>query len=515
MIIAPKVLKKTSFGAAILNFFVLLQPQNYYEMVDNKHIIGRRYEKELLNKVLQSGKAELIAIYGRRRVGKTYLVKQFFNNTFDFAFTGTFETSKSVQLSLFQQEINRYAHTSTSAQKNWFDAFEQLRQYLSSLKKDQIIIFIDELPWMDTPKSNFLQAFAYFWNTWASTQPSIKLIVCGSATTWMLSNLIGDKGGLYGRVTQSIHLSPFNLKETEDFLLYKKINWSRYQITETYMILGGIPFYLDMLRQDLPFNQNIDNLFFKENAPLKTEYDFLFRSLFKESTIYRKIVETLSTRRKGLTLSQIKEALKLTDGGYLTKIMDNLTSCDFIRRYSAFGKRGKDTLYQLTDLFSLFHLQYVEKNNGQDEHFWNNMQDNPSRYAWSGYAFEQVCLHHIQQIKNALGISGILSKVCSWTCESQIDKDGNQWNGTQIDLIIERRDNVINLCEMKFSKEEYTISKEYDQHLRERQSTFQHLTRTKNAIHLTFVTTFGLKQNLYSGNIQQVVTLNHLFSENL
>lgn len=480
-------------------------------MAEDFHIIGRQREQQMLAEYCESGKAELIAVYGRRRVGKTFLVRRFFHDDFDFYFTGSFETPRTIQLKLFKGELERYSGQKRKKPADWFEAFEQLRDYLSSLQKDRIVVFLDELPWMDTPKSNFLQAFSYFWNSWASTQPKIKLVVCGSATTWMLSKLIGDKGGMHGRVNRQIYLRPFNLAETEAFLQQKGIIWNRYQITETYMTMGGIPYYIDMLEPSLPFNENIDNLFFVEGAALRTEYNFIFRSLFKDSQIYRAIVEALSKKSIGMTQNDIAEAIHSEQNGTLSDALTNLCKCDFLRTYRAFGKKQKEQMYQLVDLYSLFYLKFVEPTGSQDEHFWSNMQDTGERRSWEGYAFEQVCLHHIPQIKDKLRIGGILSEACSWQCRPYVDEEGNKHKGAQIDLLIDRRDDVIDICEMKFANHDYVITADYDQRLRERMATFRYLTGTKKALHTILVTTYGLAKNKYSGNIQQVVTLDDLF----
>ena len=479
--------------------------------MENNELIGRKNEREQFDDIYATKKPALVAVYGRRRVGKTFLVRQHFNNNFDFSFTGNYQMSRQGQLSLFNQELRRFSGQDYPLVKDWFSAFEQLRQYLSSLDNERLVLFFDELPWMETPKSNFIQAFSYFWNTWASTRQGLKLFVCGSSTTWMMENLIGDKGGLYGRVTHTIYLAPFTLGETEAYLHANGIRWNRYQMLETYMIMGGIPFYLEMLKPKLTFDQNIDNLFFAANAPLRMEYGFLFRSLFNDAQLYRQVVETIAKHSQGMTRLQIKEELGMADGGALTVVLENLVRCDFLRRYAAFGKSERNALYQLTDLFSLFHLRFVAANNGQDAQFWSNMRENPSRVAWRGYAFEQVCLHHIPQIKEAIGIKAVLSNVCSWSCPTFTDKDGNPWQGTQIDLLIDRRDQVINICEMKYANDVYIIDKDYEERLRRRLSTFQHLTRTRKALHLTFITTYGLSRNTHSGNVQTEVTMGDLF----
>ena len=484
-----------------LLFFLPSYKNKDCNMVDK--IIGRKVEQEILRQRVESGNPELIAIYGRRRIGKTFLVRQYFEDTFNFYSTGIYQGTKREQLGEFNRQLEYYSKRKWKLPKDWFDAFAQLREYLMSLGGNKpIVVFLDELPWMDTPKSRFIKAFEYFWNSYGATNNRLKFIVCGSATTWMRENVLSDKGGLYNRTTRSIYLAPFTLHETEKYLLSKGVNWNRYQIAECYMILGGTPLYLQMIERNLSLTQNVDNLFFVQNAPLGREYEFLLRSLFKEAVLHKQIIEILASKAMGMTRAEILKAAKIEDGGVITKALRNLCDCDFIRQYTAFGKSERGTIYQLTDLFTLFHLRYVKGYRGQDENHWQNMIDSPSRRAWSGYSFEQLCLHHIRQIKQKLGISGVQSDVSAW-----------KGNGGQIDLLIDRRDQIINLCEMKFSQGEYEITKQYDEHLRERMESFRSATKTRKALHQTFVTTYGVKRNMYSGNVQSEVILDDLFAE--
>ncbi len=471
-------------------------------------IIGRVDEQRILETCYKSDKAELIALYGRRRVGKTYLVKTYFKEKFDFYVTGIYEGTKAEQLRFFNKQLSDYSGVPYPQVDNWFDAFDQLKHYISNLKREKVVIFIAELPWLDTPRSRFIKAFELFWNSWAADQPRIKLIVCGSATTWMISHLLGNKGGLHNRVTRRIKLSPFSLAETEAYLKSQGIVWNRYQIAEAYMIMGGTPYYLQMLQKGYSLSQNIDYLFFSENAELRNEYGFLFRSLFNDSSIYRSTVELLSKKAKGMTRAEMMKTLKLPEGGTFSEVLENLCNCDFIRKYSAFGKKERDVLYQLTDLFTLFYLRFVKNSNGRDERLWSNMIDSPERRTWCGYSFEQLCLHHIQQIKNRLGISGIQSDVCSWTLPAN-----DEHKGAQIDLLIDRKDQIINLCEMKYSTGEYEITKRYNDEMQERRELFRSQTKTRKALHLTMVTTYGVKENPYSGMIQSQVIMDDLFKE--
>lgn len=470
-------------------------------------IVGREAERKLLQRYQESEKSELVALYGRRRVGKTYLIRCTFRDEFDFSFTGMYETSKSLQLRRFAKQLGV-----DETPKDWFEAFDLLRDHLIALKKKTVTVFLDELPWMDTRNSHFLEAFSMFWNTWPMGTSLLKLYVCGSSTSWMLNKFIGDKGGLYGRTSRTIYLRPFTLRETGQYLTtVKNFTLTHRQILDIYMIMGGIPYYLDMLDPELSVNRNIDELFFASNAPLRAEYEFLFRSLFSNSDRYRKVVEILSQKLKGMTRKEILETLK-SDGGSLSKVLEDLSACDFIRSYSAIGKKNKSCIYQLTDLFCLFHIRFVTNEREQDEHYWTNLPEG-MKNAWSGYAFEQVCLHHIPQIKNKLGISGVFSNVFSWNSGPFTDDDGTKWNGGQIDLLIDRRDDVINICEIKYSSEQYVITKDYEHHMMDRISLFRHCTHTRKSLVNTFITTYGVKKNIHSTSIQKEVTMDDLFKD--
>lgn len=472
-----------------------------------RSIIGRKNEISQLQRIAKSDKAELVAIYGRRRIGKTYLVREFFEDKFDFYATGIFEGKKRDELDAFCDMLRQRSKKPLPKISTWMEAFTCLRDYLSALKKKRIVVFLDELPWFDVPSGQFLKAFEWFWNSWGATRDNLKMIVCGSATTWMTDKFISGKGGLYNRTTERIYLAPFNLCETEALLKYNGINWSRAIILEAYMTFGGVPLYLSMLRKDLSLDANIDNLFFREGAPLRNEYNFLFRSLFKESEFYMKIIDTICKKNMGITRQEIVSQAKVGDNGNLTAALRNMIDCDFIRKYSGFGKKEREALFQLTDLSILFYKRFVENYNGKDEHHWTNTIDSPSRRAWTGIAFEQVCLLHIPQIKQALGISGVQTEVSSWRYA------GDEYTpGTQIDMLISRRDKVINLCEMKYSASKYEITSKYATELRERCSIFRSVTNTKNAIHLTLISPCGLKQNAHSSVADQVVTLEQLFA---
>ena len=362
---------------------------------------------------------------------------------------------------------------------------------------------------MDTPRSNFISGLEHFWNSWASARKDILIIACGSATSWIVNKLINNHGGLHNRLTNRILLQPFTLAECEQYSEANHLGLNRYQMVENYMIMGGIPFYWSLLKKDLSLAQNIDALFFStEVEGLTHEYEQLYASLFNNPEPYMNIVSALAKKSKGLSRDEISKFTNLRTGGELSKLLNELEWCGFIRKYSSIGKQSKDALYQLIDNFTLFHFQYIQANRNNDNHFWTNNIGSPLHRAWSGLAFERICLQHITQIKAALGISGVLSNVYSWRTEADEEKGIDK---AQIDLLIDRNDGIINLCEMKFSAQEYAITREEEMKLLRRRGNFIYATKTKKAIHITLVTPYGLRQNSHSGIAQNEITLNSLF----
>lgn len=475
--------------------------------METNAIIGRDHEIRQLDSCYNSGESEFIILYGRRRVGKTFLIRKHFEGKFDFALTGIHNGTKAVQLGNFTNALEEYSGKAQPLPKTWFEAFNQLKRHLLSLRKKRLLVFIDEMPWLDTKKSDFLSAFELFWNGWGASQSKLMLIVCGSATTWITDKIFANKGGLFNRATKRIYLKQFTLNETERYLKSRKIHWNRKTIAECYMIMGGIPFYLRQLSPDFTFSENIDAIFFKQRCALWDEYEHLYASLFNSPEPYLQIVEALSKKRKGLTRSEIAKSTKIADSGTLTKILKNLCGSDFIQAYTYFGSNKKNTLYRLTDFYTLFYNRFIKEHYGKDQNYWTRTLTSPAHNTWAGLAFENLCLQHISQIKKQLGISGILCESSSWFLKTEKGE-----HGAQIDLVIDRSDNVINLCEMKFANDEYEINRDDEEDLRHKVSAFQKHTKTRKALHLTMVTTYGMKRNIYSDIAQSQVTLEQLFT---
>ena len=475
-------------------------------MIEN--IIGRKEEKELLARIWQSRQSEFVAVCGRRRIGKTFLVREYFEEQMVFQVSGIANGNTNEQLKNFYYTLRRYDSTVSEIPKDWIDAFELLIRYLSALTLERKVVFLDELPWMDTLGGNFIAALEHFWNGWASTRRDIVLIVCGSATSWMMDKLINNHGGLYGRLTHRIMLKAFSLGEAEQFLQAKGVHLSRYEVTETYMVLGGIPYYLNMLDYRMSLAQNVDRLLFNPNGELYNEFDMLYRSLFSHSEVYVKVVECLNNRGYGMTRSEIVEATGLKSGKMLTTVLANLESCGFIRKYASYGCADRKALYQLVDFFTLFYFRFLRESSFRNLQYWSALQRTPRFYAWAGVSFEILAMEHIAQIKKKLGISGVATSVYSWRSRSA-EKEYER--AAQIDMVIERADNTINLCEMKFSEGEYVISKDYDKVLRNKIVRFQEETKSRKSIQLTFVTSDGLKKGMYAGIAQNEVVLDDLF----
>ena len=459
------------------------------------NIIGRKDEQRELNRLYQSESPEFAIVYGRRRVGKTFLVRETLGHAFSFYATGVARGNKEDQLAAFHSALLEYGlPVRYTRPVSWEEAFELLKIVVERSKQRRKVLFIDEMPWMDTAKSKFLEALDLFWNKWASAREDILLIGCGSAASWMVKNIVRSRGGLHNRITCKIKLAPFTLAETRSFLLSKKVEWETRDIAEIYMILGGIPYYLNLLDRSLSLAQNVDRLFFKSSALLDDEFDNLYSSLFKNASEHKKIIEALSKHKVGLTRENILLTTKLTDGGTFGIKLDELEQCGFIRKYKAIGSKGQ--LYQLTDFYTLFYFKFLNGQKEGDTARWMHLMLSRTYTTWCGLAFERLCMSEIEMIKTVLGISGIATK--HYSLQTPI---------AQVDMLIERADRVISLCEMKYYDSPYTMTKKDAEDMEKRIWEVREKTMRKN-IQVVLITPYGVKQNKYSANaVHQVITL--------
>ena len=474
-------------------------------------LVGRKKEQSTLRKLIEKEDSQFCVVYGRRRVGKTYLIRESFNYQFAFQHTGLAKAPLTKQLAAFRDSLQRACGKRFRVPSTWLAAFALLEEVLSEKTERKKVVFLDELSWMDTPKSGFVSALEHFWNGWATARPEkdIVLIVCGSSSSWITKKIIHNRGGLHNRLTERIHLAPFTIAECELFADMAGLKMSRKEIAEAYMVMGGVPYYWSLLDRECSLAQNIGRLFFAEDAKLKSEFKDLYDSLYDNAQPYVSIVEALGRKKIGMTRLELEEALAETSSGTLTRRLEDLELSGFLRSYSCIGKKERYALFQLIDPFTLFYFSFVKNKSATDEYYWTTLLGTPAHHTWVGLAFERVCLWHVPQIKQALGIAGVSSQVYSWTYQPK-NKEGK---GVQIDLLIDRKDQVINLCEMKFSDDEFQMTAKEEERLRQRRSVFSTVTKTRKAIHITLVTTYGLKRTANANIIQQVVTLEDLFRE--
>lgn len=475
-------------------------------------IIGRKAEQAELLRIFNRREAQLVAVYGRRRVGKTFLVRELLKEHFVFYHTGISPIELEgrnlldAQLTAFASTLAYSGASVNGTPKDWTEAFQWLRDFLVEQDpQKRMVVFIDEMPWMDTPRSGFVSAFEHFWNGWGSGQDNLMMIVCGSATSWIEDNLINGYGGLYDRTSAEIRLSPFTLKETEQMLLSQGVTLSRYDIAQAYMAVGGIPYYLSYFQSGKSLAQIIDNLFFARTAKLQNEFERLFNSIFTSPERFKTIVRLLAKRHIGYSRDEISKFTGIPTGKDLSKALKTLEASDFIVKYKPFENDGKHLAYRLVDHFCLFYLRFVD-GASRPADYWQRHENAPGINSWRGIAFEEVCLCHLPQLKSALGISGVGVDASPWTLRGTEEQEG-----MQIDLILERQDRVVNLCEMKFSVSEYDVDKTYEMKLRSRLQTIQQMVNRRQNVQMTLITTFGLKHGIHSGIFQQTVCIDELF----
>ena len=473
-------------------------------------IIGRKKEIEILQEALVSNEAEMVAILGRRRIGKTFIITNTYQENIIFELSGTQGATTEQQLRNFRDELTNMYNSPLpiAIPEDWLSAFQLLKKYINSLEgNEKKVLFFDEVPWLSGHKSGFLEALGYFWNSWASRQ-NLVVVICGSAASWMIRRVVHDKGGLHNRITKRIHLQPFTLAETEAYLKSKEIHYDRFQILHLYMALGGVPQYLKEVKAGFSAAQNIDRICFSQGGLLQDEFSKLYAALFNQADRHIAIIRALSLKWKGLDRAEIIQKTKLDSGGGTTALLEELEQSGFITSYYPFGKKQRDKIYRLTDAYSLFFLHFME-NSTLEEGAWMQLSQSQKFKSWSGYAFENICLCHLPQIKKALGISGVYATASTFYKNATLDS-----GGAQIDLVLERKDRVVNLFEMKFYDEIFVPTSNFAEGLREKKSVFKAATGTKKQLSWVLLSAYGLKNNQYSlGLVDNSLTMDVLFEE--
>ena len=468
-------------------------------------LVGRRKEKDELLDLFHSGSSEFITVYGRHRVGKTFLINSLFADDYVFKVTAILGGNTQEQLRIFADALTKYGDDEASPLSDWFTAFDNLRTVLEKSDKKRKVVFFDEMPWFDTKKSRFIPALEHFWNGWASSQSNIMLIVCGSAASWIIKKLFRNRGGLHNRITRRILLQPFTLAECRLYAESKGFPTDELNLLETYMTFGGIPYYLNLMNKNLSLTQNINRLCFSPGGELRDEFDNLYASLFSNASRHIMVVEALGEKKSGLTREEIKEITKIPEGGVLSEALEELELSGFIRKYNPFARVKKGMLYQLVDHFTLFHIAFIKSNYTDDQDYWMKKRETQSYRIWRGYAFEQVCLTHVRQIIKAIGVAGVITHIESWRSQESSP-------GAQIDMLINRNDQVISLCEIKYSDTEFSISKKNAHDLRNKRNVFIEETGTKKAVQITLITPVGVKRNEHYDIVHSIVTVEDLLS---
>lgn len=478
--------------------------------LNRRTLIGRKPETAVLEKAYQSDEPEMVAVIGRRRVGKTFLVRQCYAERIIFEMTGIKNGKKSEQLRHFTDRLNHFAQPAQpyKSPKNWQAAFEMLTAWLEKRESDEkAVVFFDELPWLAGKRSDFIKAFGLFWNSWASQQ-HIVVVICGSAASWMITHVVRDKGGLHNRITRRILLKPFNLCETEQYFQHRGIRFERYHLLELYMALGGIPHYLKEVEGGKTATENIDQICFSEQGLLRDEFGELYAALFDNAQYHIQIVRALATTWQGMSRMEIASATGIADGGHLSRYLEELTNSGFIAAFLAFGKKKKELRFRLIDEYSLFYLQFMENIRTEGSGTWMRRSQTQAWKSWSGYAFESICLKHIPQIKKALGIAGIYSEASNFYL-----KNSAFGRGLQIDLLIDRNDKAINLFELKFYSEPFVLKTAVAEEIRLKKAIFKEATGTNKQLFYTLLSTFLPANEQAAAVFDRLLDMHCLFEE--
>jgi uncharacterized protein len=475
-------------------------------------LVGRTRERAIFAQVMASPEAELVVVYGRRRVGKTFLIRELLGPRVCFELVGVHGAPVREQLANAARALRAArAPGGDTVPADWREAFERIAAAVGRRGRagGKRVVFFDELPWLASPRSGFLRAFEHFWNAWAVKQRDLVVVVCGSAAAWMVDQLLDARGGLHNRVTRRIRLEPFSLAEAEAYFAARRVALSRYQILELYAALGGVPYYLKQVERGDSASVAIDRICFAHDGPLRDEFAKLYASLFEHAERHARLVRALGARPHGLTRNELAAAAGLRSGGTMTRALDELAESGFILRSPQLGQLTKDAVCRLIDEYSLFYLKWIERYRGLGRGVWTAKRGTPGWLAWSGYAFEGICLKHVALIKRALGIAAVETTQAAWYHRARTRGE----RGAQIDLVIDRRDATINLCEIKFSDGAFAVTRRYADELRHKREVFRRITGTRKAVLLTLVTTHGVVDNAHARElIDTTVTMDDLFA---
>lgn len=481
-------------------------------------LIARQEEQSELLDAYQSKQAEFIVLYGRRRIGKTFLIEELYGKQKGhyFQFTGIQKGTLKEQLDQFAKQIGHcfYQGAAIRVPATWLDALEILTKAIEPIPQNKkIVIFLDELPWMCTKKSRLLQAIDYYWNQHWKRDKRFKLVVCGSSASWIIKKILHHKGGLHNRNTRTLLLRPFTLQEAKKFFEQAHVKLSDEQLVQFYMLCGGVPYYLAQIKKGKSVAQMTDKLCFQQDGMLYQEFDKLFASLFDEAESYKELIYLIASKHEGIARTEIEKKSQYSSGGGLTDKLKELEEAGFIQSFLPLEHQARGIYYRIIDEYCYFYLKWILpiKNTlvvkERDSKYWSNKMGTPAYYNWLGYAFETICYKHIHEIKKALDLT-VSTNIGVWR---YIPKKEDSDTGVQIDMLFDREDGIVSLCEIKYTKEPFSIDKAYAENLKNKMAVYKAKTHSKKQIQLVLISANGIKTNYYSEElISQVITLEQL-----
>lgn len=480
-------------------------------------MIGRKKELALLNSLCEEEKSKLVVVHGRRRIGKTFLVDYMFQthrkDCLFFKFTGSADQNSSVQKDYFVEAIYEWFKVEPSKPiEKWHEVFIFLKRTIEAEIKEKnhqgkVIVFIDEVAWIDKHnKAGFLSAFGHFYNTYIEKNNNLIVILCGSNASWIKNKILKDTSGpLYHRVDVEIPLYPFDLQETKEYLIKeKRFDIDDKSVVDIYMILGGVAKYLSYLDSKLSIAQNINKLFFSLHAPLYSEYEALFKSLFYDkSSNHRKIMDLLISKQSGFEMMEIEKLLKEIKSSTLRVNIEELIDTGFIKPIARYAHASRNTKYIACDPLCNFFIKWVQPLSKNDIasliDYFETKSTSHDYIIWQGFAFEMVMISNIELYLKARGLSSGVKSIGYWDYTTQSEDE----SGAQIDILIEYIGNTYDIVECKYYNDEFIIDKAYAKNIQNKKEMFikYGIKNKKFDLKVVMLTTYGTKINQYYNQV--------------
>lgn len=425
----------------------------------NKLFVGRQSELETLSSLSKKKVASLVVIYGRRRVGKSRLIKEFGKHCRFYSFSGLPETKQTTaqsQREEFARQMREQLNLPGLKAEDWGDLFTLLA---SHTQEGSLIIALDEISWMGSKDPDFLGKLKTAWDNAFSENPQLILIICGSVSAWIEKNILSNTGFL-GRISITLHLKELPLKDCNQLLDALSCHMSSFEKFNILSVTGGIPRYLEEINPTLSAENNIRELCFKPTGLLFREFEQIFSDLFsKRSLTYKNIVRVLSNGP--LHYEDIAKKADLITGSQFSGYLEDLIKAGFISRNYTWDIKSRKvsrlSLYRLSDNYVRFYLKYIEKNYDRIErnHFkFQKLSEFTNWQTIMGYQFESLVLNNREFIMKTLHLD-----YADIVCDNPFfQRKTARMQGCQIDYLIQTRLNSLFVCEIKFSRRSLGLS---------------------------------------------------------